>query len=150
VWTSLVKATASGSALKKSGGCSTCFDAGAISQQVLTGDGSLSFTIAAGQRLFAGLGQDTTSSTGYATIDYAFSFWESGTWEIRERNTYRADGAVAAGDVFKVDVTAGVVRYYRNATLVYTSRTPNTAPLVADTSLSTLAAAVTSATMLPR
>jgi hypothetical protein len=147
-WTSLVKAGASGAALQKTSGCSGCFDAGAISTQALAGDGAFSFTVARDQRLFAGLSHDTSAATSYTAIDYAFSFWAGGIWEIREGNSYRTEGTAAAGDVFTITVTSGVVRYYRNDTLVYTSAIHNTGPLVADTSLSSVGPGVASARLV--
>lgn len=145
VWTSIVKAAATGSTLVKTTGCAGCFDAGAISrQQIGTTGGSVSFKVSAGQRQIVGLGKDTTASTSYA-IDYAFSFWEAGSWEIREANTYRTEGSYTASDVFKVAVESGVVKYYKNDVLVYTSKVAVTAPMVVDTSMSTVGATVSSA-----
>src|SRR5207342_97046 len=88
VWTSLVKAVANGATLQKTSGCGDCFDSGAIGTVPVTSGGSVVFSVSSGQRLFVGLGSDMTSSTSYA-IDYAFSFWPGGTWEIREKNAYR-------------------------------------------------------------
>jgi hypothetical protein len=141
VWTSLVKTQATGSTLKKMTGCAGCFDAGAVSQQQIGTTGSVSFTVAAGHRQFVGLGRDTTASTSYS-IDYAFSFWEGGSFEIRESNVYRTEGSYTATDVFTVAVEAGVVKYYKNNALVYTSRVGVTAPLVVDTSMSTVGATI--------
>ena len=87
VWTSLVKTVANGATLQKTSGCGECFDGGAIGTVAASG-GSVTFSVSSGHRLFVGLGSDLTSSTSYA-IDYAFSFWPGGTWEIREKNAYR-------------------------------------------------------------
>jgi hypothetical protein len=145
VWTSLVKASASGSSLTKTAGCAGCFDAGAISQQqIATTGGSVSFKVSAGQRQIVGLGRDTTANTSYA-IDYAFSFWEGGAFEIRENNLYRSEGTYTETDVFKVAVESGVVKYYKNDVLVYTSKVAVTAPMVVDTSMSTVGATVSGA-----
>lgn len=141
IWTSLVKTVAAGSALTKAAGCAGCFDAGAVSQQQIGATGSVSFTPAAGHRQIVGLGRDTTASTSYA-IDYGFSFWEGGTFEIREANLYRDEGTYCATDVFKVAVEAGVVKYYKNDALVYTSKVIATGPLVVDTSMSSVGATV--------
>ena len=146
VWTSLVNATAAGSALGKSGGCNTCFNAGAVSQQQVAGDATLSFSVAQGQRMFVGLSHDTSSSTSYG-IDYAFSFQPNGTFEIREGNVYRGEGVMAAGDVYGISVVSGVVKYYRNDVLIYTSGSRTSGVLVVDTSLATLGTAVTSASL---
>jgi hypothetical protein len=141
-WTNLVKATASGSQLTKASGCSTCSDAGGVTQQVISADGSMTFSVTGGKRLVVGLGRDPSSNTGYA-IDYAFSFSDTGVFEIREGGVYKTEGTFSGSDVFRLTVTAGVVRYYRNDVLVYTSRTPVTGPLIGDTSLQSLGASVT-------
>jgi hypothetical protein len=144
VWTSLVKTAATGATLTKTAGCAGCFDAGAISQQqIATTGGSVSFKVSAGHRQIVGLGRDTTANTSYA-IDYAFSFWEAGSWEVREANTYRTEGSYTTSDVFKVAVESGVVKYYKNDVLVYTSKVAVTAPMVVDTSMSTVGATVSS------
>ena len=141
VWTSLVRATADGETVRKSSGCSSCFDAGAVSQQHIDSRGSVSFTPAVGQRLYAGLGSDTSSSTSYA-IDYAFSFWPSGAWEVREKNVYRTEGRWAAGDIFTVALDNGVVTYSVNAKTVYISRVAPLSPLVVDTSMASVGSSV--------
>jgi hypothetical protein len=144
-WAQLVNGATNGAELWKVQGCGECSDAGAVSQQTIT-DGAVSFSVTAGHRLVVGLGRDTGASTGYA-IDYAFSFSDRGTFEIRESGSYRCEGAFAATDVFKVAVSAGAVKYYRNGTLVYTSGVAAAAPLVVDTSLQTIGAGITAASI---
>jgi hypothetical protein len=146
IWTSLVKSTANGATLQKISGCSSCFDAGAIGSQPIAANGSVSFSVAAGYRLIVGLGSDMSASTSYA-IDYAFSFWPNGTWEIREKSVYKKEGPYSAADQFRIVVENTVVKYYRNGALVYTSLAPATAPLVMDTSLSTIGATVQNLTV---
>jgi hypothetical protein len=142
-WTQLVNTALSGTTLTKTTGCGDCFDAGAVGQQVGSGH-AVAFGVTAGQRLVIGLGTDTSASTSYA-INYAFSFWQNGTWEIREGGTYRTEGQMAAGDVYRIAVSGTTVQYYRNGTLVYTSQVPVPAPVVVDSSLNTIGAAVTNA-----
>src|SRR3954468_24235728 len=108
-WTSLVNTTASGTTLTKSKGCAGCPDAGAISSALMS-SGSVSFTISAGAAMVVGLATDTSASTSYV-IPYAFSFGGSTAWEIREGGVYRADGAFAATDVFKIAVDGTTVKY---------------------------------------
>ncbi len=153
-WTNLVNATASGATVQKSGGCGTCADAGATSSgAIASGDGYAEFTPGAGERLYAGLGLSATTNTDPALIDFAFSFWPDGGWDIRERNVYRTEGRLVAGDVFRVSVEGGLVKYYQNGTLVYTSLTPAAWPLVLDTTLvgagATVGAAAITATAPP-
>ena len=140
-WTNLVKATASGGTITKNGGCYGCADSGGTSQQQLT-SGAVSFTVAGGQSLVAGLGRDTSTNTSYA-IDYAFSFNGGGTWEIRERGTYKTEGSFNSGDTFTVSIEGTAVKYYRNGSPVYTSGTAVSGALVADVSLLSTGASVT-------
>jgi hypothetical protein len=137
-WTNIVNAAATGSSLQKTAGCSGCSDAGATSIQRLGfSDGFVEFVPASGGRLYAGLGPDTTSNTDPALIDFAFSFWPDGGWDIRERNTYRTEGRFASGDVFRVAVVSGVVKYYQNGALVYTSLVQPSSGLGLDATLVT-------------
>jgi endonuclease/exonuclease/phosphatase family metal-dependent hydrolase len=140
-WTNLVKATASGGTIKKNGGCYGCADSGGTSQQQLT-SGAVSFTVPAGQELVAGLSRDTSSNTSYA-IDYAFSFNGSGTWEIRERGSYKTEGSFSSSDTFTLSIEGTKLKYYRNGSLVYTSGTAVSSALVADVSLLSTSASVT-------
>src|SRR6476620_8739623 len=75
-WTNIVNATATGSALQKTAGCSGCSDAGATSVQTLSHDGFVEFVPVSGTRLYAGLGSNTTANVDPALIDFAFSLWQ--------------------------------------------------------------------------
>ena len=146
-WSDPVKVTASNGALTKSSGCDGCADSGAHSATQLTGDGYSEFVAPALTRLFAGLGADLTASTSSSGIDYAFSLWPSGVWEVRELGVYRKDGTYAAGDRFRVAVESGVVVYRRNGAIVYTSKTLPVSPLGLDVTLYALGASVSQATV---
>jgi hypothetical protein len=147
-WDSPVKVTAASGSLTKSSGCEGCADAGARSTEQLTaGDGYAEFVAPALSRLFAGLGADLSASTNSATINYSFSLWPGGSFEIRELGTYRSEGSYAAGDRFRVAVENGAVVYRRNGAVVYTSRVAPVFPLVLDTSFYSLGAAVNQATL---
>lgn len=102
----------------------------------------MTFSVLTGKRLVVGLGRDASSNTSYA-IDYGFSFTDTGVFEVREGGVYRCEGTFTGSEVFRISVTAGVVKYYRNDVLLYTSRTVATAPLVGDASLQSLGATVT-------
>ena len=144
-WMQLINAAANGAELWKSRGCGECADAGATSVESLV-DGGVAFSVTSGHHLTVGLGRDTSANTGYA-IAYAFSFNASGVFEIREGGVYRCEDRFSASDVFTIAVTAGTVKYYRNGNLVYTSLVPSIGSLVLDTSLRSIGAGVTSATM---
>jgi putative Ig domain-containing protein len=147
-WEAPVNVVAVDGSLTKSGGCEGCPDSGAHSVTRLTGDGYVEFVPAANQRIMAGLGTDLSASTDSATIDYAFSLWPGGAWEVRERGIYRTDGAGAAGDRFRVAVESGRVVYRRNGAVVYTSATPPSYPLVLDVTLYSMSAAISQATVV--
>jgi hypothetical protein len=66
-----------------------------------------------------------------------------GTLRVYERGALRGSfGAYAVGDKLRVAVVAGVVRYYRNSTLLYTSPMAPTFPLIVDTALYNTAASL--------
>ena len=143
VWTNVVNATATGNTLQKTSGCDGCPDAGATSQQTITsGNGYMEFTVrtVAGQR-FAGLSNDNPGA-GFQEIDFAFRLWgvaASGNLDVQENGTYRYLGATyVAGDVLRVAVESGAVKYYKNGVLLYTSTVAPVYPLQVDTSLLSL------------
>ncbi|HEV2852254.1 MAG TPA: hypothetical protein VHC97_05560 [Thermoanaerobaculia bacterium] len=147
VWTSLVNATASGGSLQKSGGCDGCDDAGAVSQQqIASGNGAVLFTATETDKLrYVGLSHGNTD-TRAGDIDFAIRLG-SGYAEVRENNVYRADTPLASGDRFKVAVEGGVVKYYKNGVLFYTSTVAPTYPLLVDASLLSAGSTVTNATI---
>jgi hypothetical protein len=146
VWVNNINTSATGSTLEKITGCSTCPDAGAVSQQeIAAGDGSVEFTASTTHRFYVGLGTDRSTSTDRARINYSFSFWTDGTWDIRENDTYRTGGTNQPGDVFKIAITSGIVKYYRNNTLVYTSTVPPAYPLGVDTTMFNIGSRVSTA-----
>jgi len=137
VWTSVSNATVTGSSVRKSSGCDGCDDAGAVSQQLITGDGYMQFTVAETMLLrSAGL-----KLSGSPTINFALRF-QTGWVEVREGGIYRADVPISPGDVFRIAVQSGVVRYYRNGVSFYTSGVGATFPLYAVVALLDLNAAI--------
>jgi hypothetical protein len=147
VWTSRVNATATGGSLQKTGGCDGCDDAGAVSQQqIAAGNGAVLFTgTETGTIRYVGLSHGNTD-TRAADVDFAIRLGP-GYAEVRENNVYRADTPFAAGDLFKVAVEGGVVKYSKNGVVFYTSTVAPTYPLLVDSSLLSAGATVTNATM---
>lgn len=149
-WTSLVNTSVAGTALQKTGGCDGCDDAGAASQQELTsGDGYIEFAVGeTGTFWMAGLshGNDDTS---YADIDFAFRFNGAGHADIVENGVYVPGGDVpyGVGDVFRVAVVGGHVRYSRNGiSLTESGRLPQY-PLLLDVALGSIGATVRGAVL---
>ena len=98
----------------------------------------------------AGLSTDLTASTGLATMDYAFSLWSHGAYEIRERGIYKGEGVYVDGDRMRVAVENGVVVYRRNGQQVYTSAIAPAYPLALDVTLSNLGASIREAAVVSR
>lgn len=139
-WTNTVNATSSGAVLKKTAGCAGCPDAGGVGSAPMT-SGSVALSVTPGYHTIAGLGRDTSKSTATA-IDYAFNFPGNGVWEVRESGVYRTEGPFASTDVFTIAIEGTTVKYRRNGSLVYTSKTPVSSPLVVDASLLAVGASV--------
>ena len=145
-WTDLVNVTASGSSLQKTSGCDGCPDAGAVSQQQISGDGYLEFTVNETQAMrYVGL-THTHSGTSASEIAFALRF-QAGAAEVRETGVYRRDTGFNAGDVFRIEVKANIVTYARNGTVFHTSTAVPAYPLRADTSFYSLNATVSNVTV---
>jgi hypothetical protein len=148
-WTDLVHTTVVNGVLQKAPtACNGCPGGARSVQTIDSRGGYIEFTPAAGSHLFAGLGTQQTPSTAYAEIEFAFGIWPDGGWDIRENGVYRAEGRYAAGDRFKVSVESGAVKYYRNGTLVLSRPAASADPLVFDTTLLNLSAAIAGATLV--
>jgi glucose/arabinose dehydrogenase/PKD repeat protein len=137
VWTNLVQASASGSTLTKTGG-NLAYDAGAVSTaSIPSGDGYLEFTASTLGYMGVGLGVGD-SSQHYGDLDFAIFTRASGSFSIMERGyVLPVGGTCAAGDVFRVEIVGGLVRYRRNGSVLYTSTQVPAYPLVVDTALYT-------------
>ena len=140
VWTNTVNCTISANVLQKTSGCNGCADAGASSkQQISSPDGYLEFKASniTGIRNigYVGLAQNP-AGTGYTNIDFAINL--SSVAEVREKNVYKADTSFSTNTVFRIAIEAGVVKYYKNGVLFYTSLAKPSFPLTADTSLISL------------
>ncbi len=146
-WTSLVNVTANGNSLQKTSGCDGCQDAGAISQQqISSGKGYVEFTASETTTYrVIGLSNGNTDTTR-ADIDFAIQFGPNGGSDVRENGVYRnAETSYVTGDVFRIAVESGQVKYYKNGALFYTSTTVPTYPLLVDTSLWSLNGTITNA-----
>ena len=69
-------------------------------------------------------------------MDLSIALWNDGTAHVYESGTWKAAlGTYVPGDFFRVAVEGGVVKYYINGSLGYTSQVAPTYPLLVDTSL---------------
>jgi hypothetical protein len=145
-WANLVNATASGNNLYKSAN-DWYWDAGALSTRAIaSGDGYVEMTPDnTGTFRMFGLGSGN-ADPNYTNINYALYAGGDGALHVYESGTYRGQvGTYAVGDKLRVAVESGVVKYYKNGALLYTSTVAPAYPLRLDTSISTTNGNVTNA-----
>jgi len=111
-----------------------------MSQSAIAGTGgAVSFTANHNNLMVVGLSTDSSGTPDDNQLDYAIVIWQpvpgvypNGYFEIREKPfSYRTEAPLSAGgnDSFRIAVESGVVNYYRNNTLFYTSRVAPSYPL---------------------
>jgi len=148
-WATSVNCTVSGNNLRKSTGHTDgTYDAGGISQQsIASGDGYLEFTVGeANTSRFCGLAH-TGSLTDYSAIDFGFRLSEGGIAEVRENFVYQADTTYVAGDVFRIAIEGGVVKYYKNGVRLFTSSKAPAYPLKADATFTSIGGTINNASI---
>jgi RHS repeat-associated protein len=142
-WTNTVGVSASTNNLTKTAAAGWG-NAGAVSTQTITsGDGYVEFTASetTSYRLLGLSHTDTNQS--YDTIDYAVYLQPNGSLGGYQGATFLGSlGTYATGDVLRVAIEGGVVKYRKNGTLIYTSTVAPTYPLMVDTSLYTNGATI--------
>ena len=145
VWTNLVNVTDSGGVLERPSGAG--WDAGAVSTQEILGEGYVEYTVSSlSDYVMFGLGSGDTDQ-GYGDIEYAiYTYAGTGRLLVFEGGAYRVTGATyAVGDVLRVAVEGGVVKYRQNGALFYSSANAPSFPLNLDTSLYSTGAAISGA-----
>jgi alpha-tubulin suppressor-like RCC1 family protein len=113
---------------------STAWDAGAVSTRAIN-SGYVEAT-ASQTNTYRMIGvSHGDSSTSYTDIDFAVYLVIDGTIHVYEAGAYRGPvGTYATGDRVRVALEAGVVKYYKNGTLLYTSAVSPVLPLRVDSS----------------
>jgi polyvinyl alcohol dehydrogenase (cytochrome) len=130
-WASTVNCTVTGSRLQKTSGLNDTSDAAARSRQSITsGDGFAEFTATETDKLrFCGL-THSPIGTDYADIDFAIKLTDFGVAEVRENNLYKAETPYRTGDIFRINIDGGIVRYAKNGFVFQTSLKSLGYPLV--------------------
>ena len=136
-WTDLFQAHADGTSLQKVAGCNGCGDAGASSVQgIVDGYGYLEITAGTpGPEAYVGL---SARHSGTEPDDIDFAVYFTSVAEVREKGIYRTDTTFAAGDVFRIAIEFGLVKFYKNGAVFHTAILPPTYPLFAYASILTL------------
>lgn len=115
-WTNVSNVTVNGNTLTAT---SSGQDAGAQSNETLSGDGFIEFTAVETDKMRAiGLDSQDNSGNTFQGIDFAIVLRQAATpgapavAEIRENGEYISDVQYNAGDRFRIAVENGVVKYY--------------------------------------
>lgn len=143
-WTNLTGVNVDVSSLTKTS-TGTSWDAGASSTQSIPvgSNGFVEFStneVDKGKAVGLSIGD---ANRGLAEIDFALVMKNDGKLAIYENNSLNDDlGTYVAGDVFRVEVLNGVVRYLRNGALMQSHTAAVTGPLLVDTSLQTQGATI--------
>jgi hypothetical protein len=148
-WTDVVGVSATVGNLTKTAS-ETAWNAGAVSVQTLAGDGYVEFTT----------GETTTdkaiglsagnSNAKMSDIDFCVRLKPNGAAMVYESGVALVSiGSYTPGVVFRVQAEDGVVTYWRNGVLKYTSAIAPTFPLLVDTSLRTPGATLTDVRIEP-
>ncbi|MFN8206637.1 MAG: hypothetical protein U0T82_04425 [Bacteroidales bacterium] len=122
------------------------WNGGATSWNTVANNGYLQFT-ATETTTYRAVGlSNTNTNTNYTSIQYAIYLVNNGTFNVYESGANRgAFGSYVSGDVFRIAVEAGVVKYYKNGILLYISGISPTLPLLVDVSIRDVNGTVTNA-----
>jgi RHS repeat-associated protein len=134
-WTNLVNTIASGSDIEKTSGGSDWNAGGSSSKAIPWGDGSVEAVASIGTDSRTAFGLSSgDASTDPGEIDFAFYLRAPTIYIWEEGQNIGSFGSFTSGDTFKVAIVAGVVKYYHNNTLLYTSTVTPQYPLLVDAS----------------
>jgi len=149
VWTNDSGVAIAESSLTKTGAAG--WNAGAVSaNEIVSGDGFMEFTATeTNTSRIAGLSHGD-SGTSSADVDFGIHLAADGTLEVLEGGVSSGGlGSYDSGDRLRVELRGGVVKYYKNALLLFTSSASPTYPLRVDTALETPAATLTDVVLSP-
>ena len=138
-----IRHSINGNSLTKTSGGGN-WNGNAFSRQSVGANGYMEFTVVGTNTLrMVGLSA-TDVNANWTSIQYGFYLTNWGALEIRESGSGNLVSGLtyANGDVLRISVENGVVKYYRNGNPVYCSTTAPTLPLFVDVSTNTLGAVV--------
>ena len=122
----------------------TGWDGGAASLNRVYNNGYVEFTASETNKgRMLGLSSSYTTSS-YTGIQYAFYLQTGGILGIYESGVSRGNfGTYATGDILRIHIQIGTIKYYKNGTLVYTSTITPSLPLLVYASLNDIGATLT-------
>ncbi|HYE72641.1 MAG TPA: DUF2163 domain-containing protein [Blastocatellia bacterium] len=143
-WPTKTNLSVRGWALKKNAGTDGTFDAGAFSHSShkITGDGRFRFRSDRLGTVAAGL-SSTNGGVSEASIQFCIKVDLSGTITVLESGTVRATASgYRRKDDLWIKKQSGVITYWHNRTLLYTSALTPAATLYPDCSIATTGASI--------
>jgi hypothetical protein len=148
-WTNMVNCTADGNLLQKTGGVDQMDDAHATSAQaVLSGDAYVEFTAEqADKERWCGLNNTNAIHQSCDDINFAIRLTNTGKANVVENGVVKAKLKYKARNVFRIAAESGVINYYKNGSVIYTSTATPAYPLLVNASLVNTMAAVSQANM---
>jgi hypothetical protein len=154
VWTNAVGVTVTANNLTKTAASGWGNSGASSTRAIASGDGYVEFKAEeANTYRMCGLSNGDTNQN-YLEPDFVIYLQGSGSIAIYEKGASKGSfGAYAGGETFRVAVEGGVIKYYKDGVLLYTSTSAPTYPLLVDTALytngATIKNAVISGTLTP-
>src|SRR3989344_5146403 len=138
-WQNPVNVSVAGNSITKTTPSANGWDAGASSVQSIPSGNNGYVEFSLGLNTFAGL-SNGDSNADYPDIDFGIQGGPNymDTLAIYENGAHppKISGLpYSSSDIFRVAVESGVVKYYQNGNLLYTSSKSSTYPLLLDTSI---------------
>src|ERR1041384_751897 len=136
-WANMVNCSSVGNSLQKTGGEDMADDAHATSAQAaLAGDAYVEFTAQqTDKERWCGLNNSNEIHHSANDINYAIKLAGNKKALVVENGVVKAKIKYKPGNVFRIAVESGVVNYYKNGSVFYTSTAAPAYPLLVDASL---------------
>jgi len=148
-WQNAVGVTVSGSNLTKTAtdGWGNAGASSSSAQSIPSGDGYVEFSTNENNHGKMGGLSNGNPAQDYTKINFAMNINSAGSINIYESGILKATGisTYIAGDVLRIAVVSGVVNYYKNGTLLYTSSIMPVYPLLFGTALNQSGGTITNA-----
>lgn len=136
-WISVVGADAGDDSLVKTSPVAAWGDSGAVSSRTIdSGDGALEFSTSENQLGKAvGLSNGDTNQN-FTDIDFCLVLGANRKVSVFEKGiALQVIGNYLSDDVFRIEITSGVVRYLRNGLVIFTSLQAPVYPILVDAAL---------------
>ncbi|MEZ0386092.1 MAG: hypothetical protein ACAI34_03425, partial [Verrucomicrobium sp.] len=146
-WVSHVNTASQGAlgGLTKTAGAASTYDADAIGQIAIIGNGRVNFRAGAGSHVLLGF-NITNTSRDYADLNYAWHPKNSGVLSIYEGSTYVTDvGTWTPSTLLGLERVGDTISYLKDNVVVYTSTVKTRQPLIVDAAFYFVGSQVTEA-----